>query len=31
MILTWDFEGDETIKGKNIVFLPIWKWPLQAP
>jgi len=22
MILTWDFEGNETIKGKDIVFLP---------
>jgi predicted AAA+ superfamily ATPase len=27
MILTWDFEGNETIKGKDI-FLPIWKWLL---
>jgi len=26
MILTWDFEGNETIKGKDIVFLPVWKW-----
>jgi predicted AAA+ superfamily ATPase len=31
MILTWDFEGDETVKGKDIVFLPIWKWLLPAP
>lgn len=31
MILTWDFEGNETIKGKDIVFLPIWKWLLPAP
>ncbi|MDI6688017.1 MAG: ATP-binding protein [Desulfobacterales bacterium] len=30
MILTWDFEGNETIKGKDIVFLPIWKWLLQT-
>jgi len=31
IILTWDFEGNETIKGKDIVFLPIWKWLLPAP
>jgi len=31
MILTWDFEGNETIKGKDIIFLPIWKWLLPAP
>ena len=31
MILTWDFEGNETIKEKNVVFLPIRKWLLQAP
>jgi predicted AAA+ superfamily ATPase len=31
MILTWDFEGNETIKGKDIVFLPIWKWLHPAP
>jgi len=31
MILTCDFEGNETVKGKDIVFLPIWKCLLPAP
>ncbi len=30
MILTWDFEGNKTTKGRDIVFLPIWKWLLSV-
>lgn len=26
MILTWDYENKENFKGKNINFIPLWKW-----
>jgi predicted AAA+ superfamily ATPase len=29
LIITWDFEAKEKIKGKKIKFLPLWKWLLQ--
>jgi len=28
LIITWDYESEEIIKGKNIKFLPLWKWLL---
>lgn len=30
LIITWDKEGKEKIKGKTIQFIPLWKWLLQA-
>jgi hypothetical protein len=27
-VITWDYEGEEEIKGKKIKFLPLWKWLL---
>lgn len=29
IIITWDKEGHEKIKGKKIVYIPLWKWLLQ--
>lgn len=26
LIVTWDYEGLEEFKGKNIKFIPLWKW-----
>ncbi len=26
LVITWDYEGEEEIKGVNIKFLPLWKW-----
>ena len=26
LCITWDYEGEERIKGKKIKFLPLWKW-----
>ncbi len=28
LIITWDFEGEEKIKGKNIIYKPLWSWLL---
>jgi len=28
LCITWDFEGEEKIKGKKIKFIPLWKWLL---
>ncbi len=28
MIITWNYEGEEKIKGKKIKFIPLWKWLL---
>ncbi len=28
LILTEDFDCEETIEGKTIVFLPLWRWLL---
>jgi len=27
-IITWDYEGNETIEGKKIIYNPLWKWLL---
>jgi hypothetical protein len=27
-VLTWDYEGEKTYKGKKIKFIPLWKWLL---
>ncbi len=29
-ILTWDYEKEETEKGKTIRFIPLWKWLLRG-
>ncbi len=29
LCITWDYEGEERIKGKKIKFLPLWKWLLR--
>jgi predicted AAA+ superfamily ATPase len=29
LIITNDFEGEETIGGKRIIYKPLWKWLLQ--
>ena len=26
LVITWDYEGEEEIKGEKIRFLPLWKW-----
>ena len=27
-VITWDYEGEEKAKGKEIKFIPLWKWLL---
>jgi hypothetical protein len=29
LIITWDTEKEEKIKGKKIKFIPLWKWLLE--
>ncbi len=29
LCITWDFEGEETLNGKRIRFVPLWKWLLE--
>lgn len=26
IIITWDYEDEETINGEKIKFIPLWKW-----
>jgi hypothetical protein len=28
LMITWEYEGEEEIKGKRIVYMPLWKWLL---
>ena len=28
LVITWDYEAMETVKGKKIKFIPLWKWLL---
>jgi len=28
LVITWDYEEEEEIKGKKISFVPLWKWLL---
>ncbi len=28
LVITWDYEAEEKIKGKKIKFIPLWKWLL---
>ena len=28
LLITWDYEGKEKIKGEEIKFMPLWKWLL---
>lgn len=29
LIITNDFEGEEVVEGKKIIYTPLWKWLLQ--
>ncbi|MGC8533691.1 MAG: ATP-binding protein [Candidatus Parvarchaeum sp.] len=29
LVITWDYEAEEKIKGKKIKFIPLWKWLLK--
>ena len=28
LVITWDYEDEQEIKGKRIMFVPLWKWLL---
>ena len=28
LVITWDYEAEEKVKGKKIKFIPLWKWLL---
>ena len=28
LVITWDYEAEEEVKGKKIKFVPLWKWVL---
>jgi acid stress-induced BolA-like protein IbaG/YrbA len=28
-VITEDFEGEEKVKGKKILYRPLWKWLLE--
>lgn len=30
LILTWDYESDEQLKGKKLKYTPLWKWLLNS-
>ncbi len=30
LVITWDYEAEEKIKGKKIKFIPLWKWLLKV-
>ena len=29
IMITWDYEGEEKVKGKKIRYIPLWKWLLE--
>ncbi len=29
IVITWEYEGEEVIKGKRIAYKPLWKWLLE--
>lgn len=29
LTITWDYSGEETIKDKKIVYIPLWKWLIE--
>ena len=29
-VITWDFEGEESLEGKRIKFIPLWKWLIKG-
>ncbi|MCK4613749.1 MAG: ATP-binding protein [Thermoplasmata archaeon] len=31
ILITWDLEGRQTMDGRGIRFVPLWKWLLKAP
>ena len=30
IMITWDYEGEEKVKGKKIRYIPLWKWLLDT-
>ena len=30
LVITWDYEAEEEVKGRRIRFVPLWKWLLQV-
>ncbi len=30
LILTYDYEGEEKVKGKRIKFIPLWRWSISS-
>lgn len=30
LILTWDYEGSARVEGKKVIFMPLWRWVLNA-
>jgi len=30
IMITWDYEGEEKVKGKKIRYIPLWKWLLET-
>lgn len=28
LVITWDYENEETVEGKKIIYMPLWKWLL---
>ena len=28
LVITWDYEAEEKVKGKKIKFVPLWNWLL---
>jgi predicted AAA+ superfamily ATPase len=31
LVITWDYESEERLGGKNVKFTPLWKWLLAQP
>ena len=29
LVITWDYEAEERVKGRKIKFVPLWKWLLK--
>jgi len=29
LVITWEYEGEEIVDGRKIVYTPLWKWLLE--
>lgn len=29
VVITWDYEGEERVRGKKVIYTPLWKWLLK--